>query len=93
MAFITTYCTALGVYFDDVLVEYDYQPAEWDTNTAEGIEICSVFDEDEACILDDMTEREIASLEESILESLREGRADYESEKADAQYRRQREDA
>ena len=54
----------------EVAVFYDYQPEESDTNTAAGIEITSVFYEDEGCIMDQVSDDELESLGQRIIECL-----------------------
>lgn len=64
---IDTYCEIDGVE-QQVLVEVDYQPAEPDVNVAEGIEVVSVWFEDQGCQLGNMSESEIKELEERLWE-------------------------
>lgn len=75
---INTYCTIAGVEDCDVLVEVDISPPEPDVNWAGGLDICSVWFEDQGCQLDRMSEEEIANLQERIEGDL--------SDKAEAEY-------
>jgi hypothetical protein len=51
----------------DVAVEADYQPAEEDTNTEEGVELTAAYFEDEGCILDEFNDEEQAQLRKDVL--------------------------
>lgn len=62
---IKTWAIIDGVDWD-VLVEVDYQPAEPDVNVREGIDIVSVWLEDEGCQLGNMSEQEIDELAQRL---------------------------
>ena len=66
---INTFATIQGREVDSVLVAYDTWPAEYDTNTAAGLEVVSVVEEDE-CILHLMSEDEIEELEQRLINDL-----------------------
>ena len=83
---IDTWCECKGAEHD-VLVEYDAWPAEYDTNTAAGMEVTAVWFENQGCILDQMTEKEVASLEERVIEYLN-GVAEYD--KGEFEYERRK---
>lgn len=54
----------------DVLVFFDYQQAESDTNTAASVEVTAAYFEDEGCILDEVSGEELESLKQRCWEHL-----------------------
>lgn len=64
-----TYCTVAGVDLDDVMVFWELERPEPDVNFAGGVVVNGVYFEDEGDISGDMTDAEMASLEERLLES------------------------
>lgn len=74
---VSTWVTANGNEFDNVVVGIDYQPPEWDTNTAEGVDICYVT-HDGRDLYDLMTAAEVTDLESRMLDEVQEqAAADY----------------
>ena len=67
---IQTYCEVDGVELE-VACFYEYQPEEYDTNTAESFEVTGAYYEDQGCILDKLSGSELESLTERVLEAAR----------------------
>ncbi len=60
------YPVNVSASFGDLAVMADYQPEESDTNTQEGVELCSVVEED-FCILDTLNREQWREVEELTL--------------------------
>lgn len=76
MKFTTDLALSIGD-FDGTVIEYDHQPAEWDTNTAEDV-IPTACIVDGKCILDDLSLADFALVEDACWGDL-ERLADYEA--------------
>ena len=82
---ITTWATVNDNEFDNVIVGIDYQPAEWDTNTAEGVDICYVTYEGRD-LYDFMSPTELRDLEDRMLDEVQTMGAEDAADYADWRY-------
>jgi hypothetical protein len=56
--------------YDDVTVYFEYQPAEYDTNTPEGAEIYSIVWDDGEELIDRVSDQALKALADEALEFL-----------------------
>ena len=66
---LKTFVEICDIEHDNVIVDYDYQPAEEDTNTSAGIEINEVKCADGVDRQGDMTDKELVLLAERCMEA------------------------
>lgn len=78
--------------YEDVLVEAEYQPEEWDTSTSEGVEVFCVWHEDNGNLIDEIEPADLRELEGKMLAEFGEYCADYRDGLAEhrAEMRRER---
>ena len=74
--YVVVHFAAEHADYDDLKVYIDYQPAEYDTNTAEGLEVTEALYNGRD-IIDALSDRDIKELAEDALCALHEDAQDY----------------